>query len=380
MNDILRHYFLEKTLKKIMTKQVIIIGTSKESSMTEKTIYLNPNAKNKSDISAKRLEWIDLAKGITMILVIIGHTVHLGLLRYVIYSFHMSLFFIVSGVTYRTSENTEMFKHKMKKSFRYLILPTIVIYLLQIIIEAILNFNKILWIDYFLTKTYIAIFASGYDIKFGSKTIVGIGAVWFFVVLFISKTLYDYLHLKLKQNIFIIVVLSLSVCGVVIGNLQALPLSFDIALAVLPLYLVGKYIQKNTPLIKNTIILSISLLIWALTFFLEYMVKKCSMEFTIRTYPLYPLCFLTAIAGSIFILSASISLLKIKSFLKPLIFIGKNSMYLFWVHIMDYLLKSVWDIEENLFLRVTVRIIIDILFFIVLMTILSFLRKRKCSH
>ena len=335
---------------------------------------------NRSDILAKRLEWIDLAKGITMILVIIGHTIHLSLLRYIIYSFHMSLFFIASGITYRTSENNKMFKQKMKKSFRHLILPTIIIYLLQIIIEVILTFNQISFLDYFLTKTYVAVFASGYDLKFGSKTIVGIGAVWFFVVLFISKTLYDYLHLKLKQNVFIIVVLLLSVCGVVIGNLQALPLSFDIALVVLPLYLVGKYIQQNTLLIKNTVILPISLLIWGLTFFLEYTVKGYSMEFTIRAYPIYPLCFLTAIAGSIFIVSASISLLKIKSFLRPLIFIGKNSMYLFWVHIMDYLLKSVWDIEENLFLRVTVRIIIDMFFFIILIKVISFLKEKKHNN
>ncbi len=331
---------------------------------------------NENNKSLTRLEWIDLAKGITMILVIIGHTIPLSLGRYIIYSFHMSLFFIVSGITYRTSENREMFKKKLKKSFRHLILPTIIIYLLQIVSEIILKFHEIIWIDYFLTKTYVALFTSGYDIKFGGKTIVGIGAVWFFVVLFISRTMYDYLHLKLKKNIFVITILLLSISGVIIGHLQPLPFSFDIALTVLPLFLFGKYIGQHT-LIKKTIILPLSLLIWGITFFPEYMIKGYSMEFTTRGYPLYPLCFLTAIAGSVFVISSSIWLLKIKKFLQPLIFIGKNSIYLFWVHIMDNLLKNVWKIENNILLSVVIRIIIDIFFFIILVKIIHLLNNRK---
>ena len=323
-----------------------------------------------------RLEWIDLAKGITMILVIIGHTIPLSLGRYIIYSFHMSLFFIVSGITYRTSENREMFKKKVKKSFRHLIVPTIIIYLLQTVSEIIVKFHEINWIDYFLTQTYIVLFASGYNVKFGSKTIVGIGAVWFFIVLFISRVMYDYLQLKLKRNIFVIIIWLLSISGVIIGHLQPLPFSFDIVLTVLPLFLFGKYIGQHT-LIKKSVIIPISLLIWGITFFLEYLIKGYSMEFTTRGYPLYPLCFLTAMAGSVFVIFSSMCLLKIKKILRPLIFIGKNSMYLFWVHIMDNLLQNIWKIEGNTLLSVIIRIVIDIFFFIILVNIIYLLKNRK---
>lgn len=50
----------------------------------------------------KRIEWIDCAKGIAMFLVILGHTVSSDwssiekLIRAVIFSFHMPLFFILS--------------------------------------------------------------------------------------------------------------------------------------------------------------------------------------------------------------------------------------------------------------------------------------------
>ena len=56
---------------------------------------------------SKRIEWIDFAKGITIILTIVGHTVGTGkngsILRGLIFSFHMPLFFILSATTYKYS-------------------------------------------------------------------------------------------------------------------------------------------------------------------------------------------------------------------------------------------------------------------------------------
>ena len=46
-----------------------------------------------------RIKWIDLAKGITIILMVIGHTGASPVITNWIYSFHMPLFFILSGYT-----------------------------------------------------------------------------------------------------------------------------------------------------------------------------------------------------------------------------------------------------------------------------------------
>lgn len=60
---------------------------------------------------AKRIEWIDVAKAISIILVIFGHAikktnwVHLDFIVYTIYSFHMALFFVLSGWTLKYREN-----------------------------------------------------------------------------------------------------------------------------------------------------------------------------------------------------------------------------------------------------------------------------------
>lgn len=71
-----------------------------------------------------RIEWVDVAKGIGILLVLIGHAprdamrsryVSIDFLYHFIYSFHMPLFFFLSGVVY---EHTK--KNKLeKKDFRF---------------------------------------------------------------------------------------------------------------------------------------------------------------------------------------------------------------------------------------------------------------------
>ncbi len=60
----------------------------------------------------KRIDWVDCAKGIAIILVLIGHTVTFDtesqrLARGIIFSFHMPLFFILSSLTFKFSESSQ---------------------------------------------------------------------------------------------------------------------------------------------------------------------------------------------------------------------------------------------------------------------------------
>ena len=61
------------------------------------------------------------------------------------------------------------------------------------------------------------------------------------------------------------------------------------------------------------------------------------LELAWRRYPLYPLCLFTAAAGSLFLCGVSIRILKLGKMVRPVLFLGKNSMYLLCVHCMDYL-------------------------------------------
>lgn len=56
---------------------------------------------NAKDRAGKRIEWLDVAKGLGIICVVYGHTIFKDeLWRIWIYSFHMPLFFFLSGITY----------------------------------------------------------------------------------------------------------------------------------------------------------------------------------------------------------------------------------------------------------------------------------------
>ena len=46
----------------------------------------------------KRVKYFDIARGITIILMIVGHTLSFGWKRNLIFSFHMPLFIIISGM------------------------------------------------------------------------------------------------------------------------------------------------------------------------------------------------------------------------------------------------------------------------------------------
>lgn len=89
-----------------------------------------------------RVKWIDYAKGITMLLVIIGHTISDDLIRGMIFSFHMPLFFMLSCVTYRFSLDKGELKAKTRKSFMHLIIPVISIFLICLVYRFLTDMKE----------------------------------------------------------------------------------------------------------------------------------------------------------------------------------------------------------------------------------------------
>ena len=68
----------------------------------------------------KRIDYIDIAKGIGIILVIMCHTGYLGILSAYVDAFFMPLFFVTAGMVYRTPSNK---KEYIKKKIKVLLLP-----------------------------------------------------------------------------------------------------------------------------------------------------------------------------------------------------------------------------------------------------------------
>lgn len=136
----------------------------------------------------KRNETIDIAKGIGIILVILGHLSSpmyevgwLTCMRGFVYQFHIPLFFFLSGIFMKTGESWGVF---LKKKVTRLYLPYAVSNLVFLVVYAVahaINGEEIVVID---------------TVKHAVKVLLGMavtplgGATWFLFILFVSQILY----------------------------------------------------------------------------------------------------------------------------------------------------------------------------------------------
>jgi fucose 4-O-acetylase-like acetyltransferase len=82
----------------------------------------------------KRIEWIDLSKGIGMVLVILGHCVCFGgNIHNIVFSFHMPLFFILSGIVFGNNQ-----KNFVLKKAKALLVPYVYFCLVGLIVSLII--------------------------------------------------------------------------------------------------------------------------------------------------------------------------------------------------------------------------------------------------
>lgn len=80
----------------------------------------------------ERIDWIDSAKGLGILLVMLGHCYMEGKFTFWFYSFHMALFFFLSGYTFRVKEKYIYF---FVKKIRTLLVP----YVFFVVITMVFN-------------------------------------------------------------------------------------------------------------------------------------------------------------------------------------------------------------------------------------------------
>ncbi|MBQ7522127.1 MAG: acyltransferase family protein, partial [Clostridia bacterium] len=151
----------------------------------------------------KRVEYIDIAKGIGILLVMLGHILVyesdevLAKIQNFIYSFHLPMFFIITGILcrrYRSWENkslSELLKGKLKTLiYPYFIFSAIMV-LFHMFLYFVLHMGTYEEIPNIISMT----------IKFE-----GYGVLWYLFVLFIAIMMF-YIFEKLKWNRYIVLTL-----------------------------------------------------------------------------------------------------------------------------------------------------------------------------
>lgn len=142
--------------------------------------------------------YVDIAKGIGIILVVLGHTKWVG--KGFIYQFHMALFFFLSGITYNEKYDVipiKFFLHKTKKLY----LAFLFYFGCFILLHNCFVRYSIIDSDIYMLKDFIAAFFRLFTFRANEE--MG-GALWFLRTLLFSLGIFNilrFLTLKcIKKN------------------------------------------------------------------------------------------------------------------------------------------------------------------------------------
>lgn len=291
------------------------------------------NCDKLKNIHNSRVAFIDIAKGIAIILMIIGHVLDQGVKRSIIFSFHMPLYIITSGFFYKERS----LKKEIKNLTINLLIPTTVILLIVFFINNIANLGFLETCKEAL-KVVTVCWSHKAKIDYNFS---GTGVLWFIYILIGIRVLFRLNKKVAKENeLFLcLIVLLETYIGYLVGiNGYWLPWSIDVAFSSMIFYYVGYIFNKYKGLekiSKNYKIIIIVCIIWILG------IKYNWIELAVRRYPNGLWSYIAAISGTIIILKISMIIEYRFALLTSILsWCGKNSLYiLFGHHIEGNLIK-----------------------------------------
>lgn len=303
----------------------------------------------------KRLAYFDMAKGFGIILVVLGHIEYVSEpLRAWISSFHMPLFFVISGMLINFKEEQKAdISMLLKKKWKSILVPYLWFCLLYFFVDI---FNIVMGkID---LHTFIVDCIQ-------SLSFYGMSVLWFLPALFlaeigfliIKKTLPDYIVVPLIIALSFLAYLGqLSISNVYTLHEDSLLITSCINFirvflraAVAMFFVMAAFYLFN--LIKNhTTFNIIELIIGIILFIVCIFASQINGCVDLRNIILknYPVYLVIALLGSM----AVILIFKNCPRLDPLIFYGKNSLIVMATHINTYILYAAiliaWRIDAHI--------------------------------
>ena len=274
-----------------------------------------------------RVGWIDVAKGIGIILVILGHTFALSKI-FVLYTFHMPLFFLISGLLAKTRIS---FYDTILKASKSILRPWLIFFLISLCVVCLIPSwrNQLSWDEIML------------DLYTSNTNFIQNSSLWYLVCFFFVLLLFYPLSkcvdrikttfVWIPLTIFFVFLLYNKdiICSLPLPD-NRLPFKIDSAVIALSFFYLGFYFrEKIFELIKKIkgYFFFVFFVVWL--FFAKKNGWTNLNSFDFGAYPIlfYP----TAFCG---IMAVCIASFKIASFEKchvksVLSFYGRNSLLIF---------------------------------------------------
>ncbi len=274
----------------------------------------------------KRIEWLDIAKGIAIVLVVLGHTlVYETPIVQAIYSFHMPLFFLAAGYTFRPKETRSV----IKASAKQLLIPYCILFILTVL-PAVL-FEPQLDFDMLASRAAGFFFASAITVvPFGFPPV---GILWFLWALFASRVILNittgaFEKRGVSDRVQLLIYFVFSVIGGAVGKFVFLPLALDLVTSTVFLMYIGYLVKRHNLIATITrwqwIIAAFA--IWALCMLAPY------APLSTRVYP----SLFAALAGTLLAVKVSMLIADHTRLIKrALLYLGVNSLLVFFLHTIE---------------------------------------------
>lgn len=278
--------------------------------------------------NSNRIEWVDTAKGIGLLLVMLGH-LPTPYLDTWIYTFHMPLFFFLSGFVF--SGQKYSFKDFLIKRIKSLVIPYFtlgaVIYLFYVIVNAIIGPEN-------------GLYGSNMDMLCNFLVQKHFWTVWFLACLFIVEIIYYWISALFSKFRGISTVVSLCICVIGLSlyhfGCDGLPWNIDVALVAQFFFHAGFKLRKAEKL--RSFLFNLSKAKYILTILgllvvnigagaLCIKLARESLDMSVGLYGNEPLTFISAFAGIMMIIMVAN---KIHS--RFFSYLGRNTMILFSWH------------------------------------------------
>lgn len=319
-------------------------------------------------MSNEREKWIDNAKEISILLVIIGHVSGglSGIWKFdFVYGIHLTMFFILSGFTIKRKKIT---LELLNKKFEHLMIPYFLTCIAVLITDVINNYlisdtsietiSKIIGAD--LTRSF---FGSGAITNFGDVELgTRIGAIWFLPAIFFATFFFQLIlnYYENRDDISGILSALIAAFGYISARFMWLPFSVQSGMMATFFIWIGYEIKKKKIISQlkwyHYIIAQLILLLGINTGY-------CNIGFVVAYINDWIISTLVGISGCILIYLISI---KYKG--KILEYVGRKSLLVLCVHLytletmgvhFNHLLDE-YSLQGNT--RAWVLIIIEILF------------------
>ena len=189
----------------------------------------------------EREMWVDIAKGLGIVAVVVGHAPFYPnpTLYHYLFWFHMPLFFALSGYFHKPIASfSEIIKWTKKRTIQLLI-PYATY---SVLVFIFLSLTRDISLKEFSTQSL--------KVVYGGQMLTGAyGVFWFITCLLLTQILFAFIIFKIKSNIWQVSVISLMFIIAHIQtnftNIQNLPWNIDVVLLAIFYYAFGYYFRKS---------------------------------------------------------------------------------------------------------------------------------------